>query len=86
MSAVGSDDEFSFRPRPVERPRTFHRADHIVTPLYDHSGDLPDSRSVAEQLVVGFQETFIDKVVGLDARESEGKLVLFVVAGEVRVG
>ena len=43
-------------------------------------------RGVAQQLVVGFEKAFVDEVVRLNAREGEGELILFVVAGEGGVG
>src|ERR1035438_9398696 len=81
VAAVGSDDQIGFGPRSMERPRALHGADHVVTALHDHPGNVADTRGVAEQLVIGFQETPIDEIVDLNAREGEGEFILFVVAG-----
>src|ERR1035438_2851175 len=86
VSAVGSDYEIGFGPRTVERPRGLHGTNDVVTTLYDHPGDVTDARGVAQQLVIGFEETFVDEVVSLNASEGQGELILFVVAGKVRVG
>ena len=86
MAAVWSDNEIGLGPRAVERPRALHGADDVVTALHDHPGDVADARGVAQQLVIGFEETLVDEVVDLNAREGEGEFILFVVAGEGRIG
>ena len=43
-------------------------------------------RAALRSTIVGFEETFVSEVVDLNAREGEGELVLFIVAGEVGVG
>ena len=47
---------------------------------------MADARSIAQQLIVGFEKTLVNEVVGLNAREGEGELILFVVAGEGGIG
>jgi hypothetical protein len=37
-------------------------------------------------LVITFEESFVDEIVGLDAREGEGEIILFVVPGEGGIG
>src|SRR6185437_5477648 len=64
----------------------FQGADDVVTALHDHPGDLAYACSVAQQLVVGFEKPVVDEVMGLYTRKGERKLILFVVAGEGRVG
>src|ERR1017187_1766050 len=82
VAAIRRDDEVRLWPRPVQRPRAFHRADYVVTALYNHARDMADERGVAQQLVVGLEESLVVKVVDLDAREGERELVLFVVPGK----
>ena len=86
VATVGGDDEVGFGPRTVKRPRAFHGADDVVTALHDYPGDAADARGIAQQLVVGFEETFVDEVVRLNAREGEGELILLVVAGKGGIG
>ena len=61
MAAVGRDDEVGLGPGTMQRPGALHRADDIVSALHDHPGNLADPRGVAQQLVVGFKETFVEK-------------------------
>ena len=86
MAAVGSDDEFGFGPGAVEGPGAFHGADDVVAALHDHAGDVADARGVTQQVIVGFEKAFVEKIVDFDAGEGEGELVLFVVAAEIGVG
>ena len=57
MAAIRSDDEVGLGPRTVERPGAFHGADDVVTALHDDTGNVADARGVAQQLVVGFEES-----------------------------
>jgi len=86
VAAIGSHNQLGFGPGAVEGPGAFHGTDDVVAALHDHAGDLTDARGVAQELVVGFKETFVDEAVRFGAGEGEGELVLFVVAGEIGVG
>jgi hypothetical protein len=86
VAAIGSDNEVGFGPRTVERPGAFQRADDVVTALHDHPGDMAYACGVPQQLVVGFEKSLVDEVMGFYARKGERKLILFVVGSEVRVG
>ena len=86
MAAVRRDHQVGLRPCTVQSPGALHGTDHIVAALHDHGGDVANGTDVAQQLIVGFKKTAVDKVVGLDAREGQGELVLFIVAGEGGIG
>src|SRR5262245_31755046 len=64
----------------MELPRRRDRADHIVTPLDDDGGDIPNLIDSVEQLILVREEPAVDEVVRLYARERERHIV----ATEVR--
>src|SRR5579863_3465537 len=82
MPAIWSDNELSFGPSAMERPSAFHGTYHIVATLHNHSGDVSNPRSVAQQLVVRIEESLIYEVVRFNARESQSELILSIVVGE----
>ena len=82
MATIWGDDEVGFGPSTVERPGAFHGTDDVVTALHDYPGDASDPRGIGQQLVVGFEKTLVEEVVGLNAREGEGELILLVVGSE----
>ena len=86
MAAVRRDHQVGLRPCTVQSPGALHGTDHIVAALHDHAGDGANPTGIEQQLIVTFQKTPVDKVVGLDAREGQGELVLLIVAGEGRIG
>jgi hypothetical protein len=86
VAAVGSDDEFGFGPSAVECPGAFHGTNDIVAALHDYAGDVAYVGGVAQQLVVEFEESFIDEVVSFYAGEGQREFILFVVAGKGGVG
>ena len=65
----------------MECPRAFHGADNVVTALNDYSGDVADARDVTQQLVFGCEESLVEEVVDLNAREGEGELDAGVTVG-----
>ena len=69
VAAVGSNHQVGFGPGAVERPGAFHGANNVVAALHDYAGDVADAGGVAQQLVVGFEKSFVDEIVGFDAGE-----------------
>lgn len=76
MAGVRRDAQLGFGPRPVKIPRALHGTDDVVATLHYDCGDVPDAVDVVEELSVGAEESAVDEIVALDAREGIGDTIL----------
>src|SRR5665213_1181964 len=76
MSGIGYDMQIRFRPRAMQVPGAAQRTYDVIAPLHDHGGNAAQSRRIAQQLIVAFEESAIDEVVAFDARERECEFIL----------
>src|SRR5881392_2147071 len=74
MSRIGSDAQVSLRPCAMQVPGTRHRANNIVPPLHDHTGNVSNLAGVFNQIIVGGKETVVHEVMAFNARKGEGEL------------
>jgi proline iminopeptidase len=70
VSSIGYDHIARLGPRFVQLVGGNDRADHVVAPLHDHTGDVADAIHLLEQ-GVGRHEDAVAEVMRLDACEAE---------------
>jgi len=66
MAAVRRDHQVGLRSCTVQSPGALHGTGHIVTSLHNRAGDGVNPPDIEQQLIVTFEKTSMDKVVGLD--------------------
>jgi hypothetical protein len=76
MAGVRRDAQVGFGPRAVKVPRALDGTYDVVTTLHYDRRDVADAWDIVEKLGVGAEESTVDEVVALDARESIGDTIL----------
>ena len=68
-AGVVDDFQLRFGPRFLQIPSIGERRAHIVAPMRDAAGDVTHPRRLREQPAIALEETVIDEIMVLDARE-----------------
>src|SRR5207237_6204812 len=82
MAGIRHDTQLGFRPGAMQLPGAPRRAHYVIAALHDQRRDVADAADFLDELVLRAEESAVDEIVTLDAREGCGVGVLLE-AGDV---